>query len=66
MGDDLRERVRHSIERRGLKETARRLGLHPLPTLRLAGGSGVKHATEALARVNASRLEDDQTSPEVA
>lgn len=66
MGEDMRALIRRSIERRGLDATARLLGLRPVPTLRLAAGGDVKHATEELARLNAHRLEDGPSSPEAA
>jgi hypothetical protein len=57
MADDLGTRIRRSIERVGLEETARRLALRPIPTSRLAAGAGVKSATEQLARVNLDKLD---------
>jgi hypothetical protein len=55
---DLESRVERSVELHGLTETAKRLGIGEVSTLRLANGLKVRKTTRALARMHVDRLED--------
>ena len=59
---ELRDLVRAAIRRLGVPETARRLQLAPVTTLRLAGPSAVQRGTVALAQRNVGRLSDTATT----
>jgi hypothetical protein len=55
---DLSSVIRRSIEKRGVTETARRLGLSVEPVVRLAGGIKVQRGTEAQVRERLHLIED--------
>ncbi len=55
---DQRLKIAGSIERRGVRETSRRLGTDPGATLRLAAGAPVRNGSMALALLNVHHLDD--------
>ena len=57
MGDDVRKRVRQSIEAIGAARTARTMGMPRETVLSLAAGASVREGTMALAHERVRRLD---------